>query len=143
LPQSPASAAAQTLPDAAAPSAPAGVSQASDAATPAASPQQAADVLPVNAPPEEYLKKAQTTFGAGDIASTLSILDKFRSQYPLGNDEAWWLYAQAFEANSPDKDIRSAQNYYQRLVREYPLSSHYADAQSRIKYINKYYFNIQ
>jgi hypothetical protein len=141
--QSPPSAATPASPNAAAPSASAGVPQSADAATPAASPQQAADALPADASPDEYLKKAQTTYTAGDIASTLSILDKFRNQYPLGNDEAWWLYAQALEANGPNKDIRSARDYYQRLVREYPLSPHYAEAQSRIKYINKYYFNIQ
>ena len=137
-PQSPAAAIASNT---AAPSPQSGST--ADAATPAASPLQAADGLPADALPEEYLKKAQTTFSAGDIASTLSVLDKFRSQYPLGNDEAWWLYAQAFETNGPNKDIRSARDYYQRLVREYPLSPHYADAQSRFKYINKYYFNIQ
>jgi hypothetical protein len=139
----PASAGTPTSPNAAAPSVPTSTAQPADAATPAASPQQAADALPTSAPPDEYLKKAQTAFTADDIASTLSILDNFCSQYPMGNDEAWWLYAQALETNGPNKDIRSARDYYQRLVREYPLSPHYADAQSRIKYINKYYFNIQ
>jgi outer membrane protein assembly factor BamD (BamD/ComL family) len=76
------------------------------------------------------------------VAEALGILDQFREQYPSGSDEAWWLYGQFLEANSPSRDIRSALDYYRRLLREYPQSSRYNEARRRISYLERYYFNI-
>jgi outer membrane protein assembly factor BamD (BamD/ComL family) len=73
----------------------------------------------------------------------LSILDQFRETYPAGSDEAWWLYGQLLEANGPQRDIRSALDYYRRLIREYPQSTRYDEARRRIAYLERYYFNIQ
>ncbi|MDR3343610.1 MAG: tetratricopeptide repeat protein [Treponema sp.] len=98
---------------------------------------------PPNTPPIDYLQKAGEEYGAGRSAEALSLLEQFRVQYPLGSDEAWWLYGQVLEADSPVRDIRSALDYYRRLVREYPQSSRYADVRRRIAYLERYYFNIQ
>jgi hypothetical protein len=93
--------------------------------------------------PDAYLEQAQKDFDANNLVSALDVLDQFREQFPAGNDEAWWLYARTFEANGPTRDVKSARYYYQRLVTEFPLSSHWTDAQNRIKYLDRYYFNIQ
>jgi TolA-binding protein len=93
--------------------------------------------------PEEYLKKAREEFDAGRVASAISVLDQFREHFPSGSDEAWWLLGQFHEANSPSRDIRSALDYYRRLVREYPQSSRYNDARRRIAYLERFYINIQ
>jgi outer membrane protein assembly factor BamD (BamD/ComL family) len=77
------------------------------------------------------------------VASAISILDQFRERYPSGSDEAWWLYGQFYEANGPSRDIRSALDYYHRLVREYPQSPHYDEARRRIAYLERYYINIR
>jgi hypothetical protein len=112
----------------------------------------AATVQPVNAAlgadaaPDQFIQKAQTEFDAKNMAGVLSILEQFREKYPNGadgDDEAWWLYAQACEAHGPDKDIRTARYCYQRIVNDYPFSSHRGDAQKRISYIDRYYINIQ
>jgi outer membrane protein assembly factor BamD (BamD/ComL family) len=92
--------------------------------------------------PDSYVRQAQEEFDAGRIGSALSILDRFREQYPGGSDEAWWLYGQLFEANKPARDVRSALDYYRRLVREYPQSPRSRDAQRRIAFLERYYFNI-
>ncbi|MDR3166701.1 MAG: hypothetical protein LBT93_02055, partial [Treponema sp.] len=92
--------------------------------------------------PEGYLRRAREEFDAGRIGSALSVLDHFREQYPGGSDEVWWLYGQLFEANGPNRDIRSALDYYRRLIREYPQSPRYAEARRRIAYLERYYFNI-
>jgi outer membrane protein assembly factor BamD (BamD/ComL family) len=88
------------------------------------------------------LSRAREEYDAGRVAEALGILDQFREQYPSGSDEAWWLYGQFLEANSPSRDIRSALDYYRRLLREYPQSSRYNDARRRISYLERYYFNI-
>jgi hypothetical protein len=90
-----------------------------------------------------YLSKAKTEYDAGRIAGALEALDQFRKQFPAGSDEAWWLYAQALEANGPNRDIRLSLDYYRRLVREYPQSVRYDDAVKRIAYLERFYFNIQ
>ncbi|GHV64767.1 hypothetical protein AGMMS49587_17820 [Spirochaetia bacterium] len=94
-------------------------------------------------PPDQYLQQAQEEFKAGRVAAALSILDQFREWYPSGSDEAYWLYGQFYEANSPSRDIRLALDYYRRLVREYPQSSRYNEARRRIAYLERYYINIQ
>ncbi|MDR0643661.1 MAG: hypothetical protein LBG05_01925 [Treponema sp.] len=96
-----------------------------------------------NEGPDAYLEQARKAFDVNDLVSVLGVLDQFSERFPSGNDEAWWLYARAFEANGPTKDVKSARYYYQRLVTEFPLSSHWTDAQNRIKYLDRYYFNIQ
>ena len=63
--------------------------------------------------------------------------------YPSGTDEAWWLFGQVFEANSPSRDIRLALEYYRRLIREYPQSSRVRDAQRRIAFLERFFFNIR
>jgi len=65
------------------------------------------------------------------------------SYYPGGSDEAYWLYGQFYEANSPNRNILLSLDYYRRLVSEYPQSSRVADARRRIAYLERYYINIQ
>jgi TolA-binding protein len=103
----------------------------------------AARQLGADTPPEEFLRRAREAYQAGRIGEALGILDRFRDIYPLGSDEAWWLYGQALEAAGPGRDIKTALEYYRRLVREYPQSPRYADARRRIAYLERFYFNIQ
>jgi hypothetical protein len=96
-----------------------------------------------NLQPGGYLERARQEFDAGRVATAISVLDQLRERYPSGTDEAWWLYGQFYEANSPSRDIRTSLDYYRRLVREYPQSSRYNDARRRIAYLERYYINIQ
>jgi hypothetical protein len=93
--------------------------------------------------PGAYVRRAGEEYNAGRAASALSILDRFRDLYPSGTDEAWWLYGQVLEANSPSRDIRLALDYYRRLVREYPQSPRVPEARRRIAYLERYYFNLR
>jgi TolA-binding protein len=103
-----------------------------------APPETRADSLP-----SEYLSRARQEFEAGRPGAAISILDQFRERYPSGSDEAWWLYGQFYEAGGPSRDIRTALDYYRRLVREYPQSRRYNDARRRIAYLERYYINIR
>jgi TolA-binding protein len=101
---------------------------------------------PAQDPPQtapDYLKMAQEAYTAGKFPDAISLLDKFREQEPAGSAEAWLLYGQSFEANSPSRDIRSALTYYRRLEQEYPQSSHAPLARRRIAYLQRFYFDIQ
>ncbi len=89
------------------------------------------------------MRQAQTEFDAGRIAGAIVILEQFRQQYPLGNDEAYWLLGQCYEANSPSRDIRTSLDYYYRLTNEYPQSRRYSGARARIAYLERYYLNIR
>jgi hypothetical protein len=101
-----------------------------------------ARLLPDTAP-DVYIRRAREEYDAGRVASALSVMDQFRERFPSGSDEGWWLYGQLLEANSPSRDIRTALDYYRRLVREYPQSPRYTDARRRIAYLERYFFNIQ
>ena len=102
-----------------------------------------AGAIPPDAPPSEYVRQAKQEFDAGRVDSALSIMEKFKQNYPSGTDEAWWLYGQLLEANSASKDVRQALDYYRRLIREYPQSPRVTDAQRRIAYLERYYLNIR
>ena len=93
--------------------------------------------------PAGFVRQAQQEFNAGRVEAALVILDAMKQRFPSGSDEAWWLYGQLLEANSPSRDIRLALEYYRRLVREYPQSGRASEAQQRIAYLERYYFNIR
>ena len=112
-------------------------------------------ILPEPAPPEplitaepvlsltEYVERARQEFNAGRVEQALVILDTLRQHYPNGSDEAWFLYAQLLEANSPSRDIRLSLEFYRRLINEYPMSSRVQEAQRQIAYLERFYFNIR
>ncbi|MDR2807577.1 MAG: outer membrane protein assembly factor BamD [Spirochaetaceae bacterium] len=91
----------------------------------------------------DYLHLAQQAYNTKHIQQALSFMDKLVEQYPAGNDEVWWLYGQLFEAQGATRDVRSAFNYYCRLVQDYPHSPRATLALKRIAYLERYYFFIQ
>ncbi|MDR0601065.1 MAG: tetratricopeptide repeat protein, partial [Treponema sp.] len=99
--------------------------------------------IPPGAPPETYFQKALEEFNAGRVGAAIAVLDGFRERFPSGSDEAWWLLGRFYEASSPSRDIRTALDYYRRLIREYPQSPRCGDAQKRIAYLERFYINIR
>jgi outer membrane protein assembly factor BamD (BamD/ComL family) len=89
------------------------------------------------------LEKAKEEYDAGRIVSALSFLDRFREHFPSGSDEAWWLYGQCYEANSPARDILASLGYYRRLLQEYPQSIRSEETRRRIRYLERLYINIR
>jgi hypothetical protein len=97
---------------------------------------------PPPAAPEDLLREAREAVAAEKYPDAIALLNLLEHQAAL-DDEAWWLYGQAFEAASPARDIRSALDAYSCIVRDYPQSGHYKDAQNRIAFLNRFYFNIR
>jgi hypothetical protein len=107
--------------------------------TPATTPSEVREVIP----PDALLQRAREFFDGGNVAGAISLLDQYAEHYFTGTDELYWLYGQFYEANSPSRNILLSLDYYRRLVREYPQSTRYNDARSRIAYLERYYINIQ
>lgn len=93
--------------------------------------------------PEEFIDRAQSEYRSGKFTDALATLQAFTSKYPAGSDEAWWLLGQVLEAKGPQRDIKSALSYYKRLLAEYPQSQRYQEAQQRIAYLERFYFDIR
>ena len=91
----------------------------------------------------DYIARAREEFTVGRIDVAISYLNRFRERFPSGSDEAWWLFAQCFGANSPSRNMLAALDFYRRLVRDFPQSSRAADARRRITYIERRFINIR
>jgi hypothetical protein len=93
--------------------------------------------------PDVLLQRAKEAFDGGDAAAAIALLDQLKGYYPGGTDELYWYYGQFYEANTPSRNILLSIDYYKRLVNEYPQSSRFNAARSRIAYLERYYINIQ
>jgi hypothetical protein len=100
-------------------------------------------LLPQDTAAEEYMRRAREEYQGERFLQSAAILEQFLERFPLGSDEAYWLYAQISEKQGPSRNIRLALDYYHRLVAEYPQSGHYNDARRRIAWLERYYINIQ
>jgi hypothetical protein len=129
-------------PQSAVPVQPPAATQPPAASQPSAASQPAPSQRPEIIPSDVLLQRARESFDAGNAAGAISLLDQYAQYYPE-TDELYWLYGQFYEANSPSRNILLSLDYYRRLVREYPQSTRYNDARSRIAYLERYYINIQ
>ncbi|MCL2558624.1 MAG: tetratricopeptide repeat protein, partial [Treponema sp.] len=94
-------------------------------------------------PPYELLRMARAEFEAGRMEDAITLLSLFAELYPSGSDEAWWLFGQSLEADSPSRDTLRALSYYRRLVSEFPQSGHLTAARGRISFIERFFLNIR
>jgi hypothetical protein len=93
--------------------------------------------------PAAVLDQVRKALSSGNPSGALSILDQYFSTAVTSLDEAWFLRGQAYEANSPARDIRKALSAYETLVAAYPDSPLWKDADARIRYIKQFYFTIR
>ena len=106
--------------------------------------------------PEAALAQARSALAAGQAQATLDALDRSMALVPpsdgsasaagsvLGaTDEALLLYGKALELNGPTKNIKRAYEYYKKLRDEYPESAFWDQADARVSYIERHYFDIR
>ena len=55
-------------------------------------------------------------------------------------DQALFLQGQIYEAESPVKDIKKSIENYEALIKNYPSSEYWNDANKRIKYLRRFYY---
>lgn len=93
--------------------------------------------------PDELLRLARAELAANRVSSALEALDRYVSLFPFGSDEAFYLYAKAYEQNTPYRDIKKAYGYYRQVRDEWPRSPFWKDAAERATYIERHYFDIR
>ncbi|HPQ00527.1 MAG TPA: hypothetical protein PLK03_06600 [Termitinemataceae bacterium] len=103
----------------------------------------ASSTLPENSSLETLLRQARDAYEKNQYAAALDLLNQMYASYPAGTDEALWLMGQIFETQGPQRDIKKAYDAYKRLLEEFPTSSRYDEAQRRMRYIERFYFNIR
>lgn len=92
---------------------------------------------------DEILDKARESFKNRKYEETLAYLDDFFTKATTKIDEGLWIQGQVFESNSSVRNIKSALDTYETIVRRYPQSINWAKANERITYLRKFYFNIR
>ncbi len=95
------------------------------------------------ADPATVLSNARAALARGEISKTLELLDEYFSRAVTAVDEGWFVRGQAYEANSPLRDIRAALAAYETLTTAFPDSVLWKDADERIRFIKQFYFNIR
>ena len=93
--------------------------------------------------PEELLRLAREDLAASRIAGVLEALDRYMTLFPFGSDEAHYLYAKAYEQNTPYRDIKKAYANYRKVRDEWPRSPFWRESAERVTYIERHYFDIR
>ena len=91
---------------------------------------------------EESLESIRKSIASGNASEALNNLNSFFQNYSVRADEAWFLRGQAYELNGKEKNIKLALDAYQTVVKAYPDSARWDEADARIRYIKKFYVNI-
>lgn len=93
----------------------------------------------------ELLDLARFLMAQGRAALALEPLQEYLRRYERGTelDRAWFILAQLYELDSPLRDLAKAREYYRKIYDELPESAYAAEAQARIRYLDRYFFNIQ
>jgi hypothetical protein len=93
----------------------------------------------------ELLDTARFLMERGRAALALEPLREYLRRYERGAelDRAWFLLARLYELESPLRDVAKAREYYTKIYDELPESAYAAEAQARIRYLDRYFFNVQ
>ncbi|MBO4857502.1 MAG: hypothetical protein J5527_03205 [Treponema sp.] len=89
---------------------------------------------------DEILENAKAAFESGDYEKSFTLLTEFFEYAIDRQDEALYLQGQLLEADSAIKDVKGAIQAYELLVKNYPSSEHWNDANKRIKYLRRFYY---
>lgn len=92
--------------------------------------------------PLEFLDKIRAYIAEGNAPEALNSIDEFFKNYSSHLDEALFLRGQAYELNGSKKNVKKAFEAYKALTKAYPDSKFWDKADARIRYIKKFYINI-
>ena len=86
---------------------------------------------------------AKSAYENKDYENALSLVNQFLELSNFSVDEALFLKGQILEKPFANRNIREALNCYKKIISSYPQSSFWDKADERIKYIQRFYFNIR
>jgi len=96
----------------------------------------------LNISSKDLLEQAKKDFEAKAYAQALSEVQQYLDTQNTRIDEALFLQGQILEADSEVKNIKSAIDSYNSLIKNYPASTFWQEANRRKIYLNRYYVNI-
>ena len=91
---------------------------------------------------KNLLEQAKKDFEAKSYAQALSEVQQYLDTQNTRIDEALFLQGQILETDSEVKNIKSAIDSYNSLIKNYPASTFWQEANRRKIYLNRYYVNI-
>lgn len=91
---------------------------------------------------KNLLEQAKKDFEAKSYAQAFSEVQQYLDTQNTRIDEALFLQGQILEADSEVKNIKSAIDSYNSLIKNYPASTFWQEANRRKIYLNRYYVNI-
>ncbi len=91
----------------------------------------------------DLLEQAKTAYEDKDYENALSLVNKFLELSNFSIDEALFLKGQILEKPFVNRNIRDALSCYKKIISDYPQSDLWDKPDERIKYIQRFYFNIR
>ena len=88
------------------------------------------------------LDKAQELYEQKNYEEAKKVLDKFMLSSVSKIDEALFLQGKILEAKSPVQNIKGAVDSYDLIVKRYPKSKFWTQANKRSIYLKRFYINI-
>lgn len=92
---------------------------------------------------DDLLKQAKKAYEEKDYSKALSLINKFLETSNISVDEALFLKGQILEKPFEHRNIRDALECYKLVISAYPQSDLWDKCDERIKYIQRFYFNIR
>lgn len=88
------------------------------------------------------LEQAKESLKNKDYENALNKIQEYLDTKNTKIDEALYIQGQILEADSSVRNIKSAIDSYDSLIKHYPASRFWQDANKRKIYLNRYYINI-
>ncbi|WP_147634422.1 outer membrane protein assembly factor BamD [Treponema pectinovorum] len=100
------------------------------------------DFSQVKNPAVNLLDEAKKSYEAKEYEKALSQIQEYLDSENTKIDEALFVQAQILEADSTIKNIKSALDSYEAIIKKYPTSRFWQNANRRKIYLERYYINI-
>ncbi|MGD9939214.1 MAG: hypothetical protein AB7T74_05385 [Clostridia bacterium] len=89
--------------------------------------------------PAALIKLARDELSAKRVSVAMEALDRYKSLFPYAGDEVFYLYALAYEQDTPLRDIKKAYENYRRVRDEFPRSQFWRQSADRTIYLERHY----
>jgi len=89
---------------------------------------------------DSLLENAKNLYNEEKYQEANLLLAEFFEYSTYRIDEGLFLQGQIYEADSEIKDIKKSIENYEALIKNYPASEYWNDANKRIKYLKKFYY---
>ena len=96
-----------------------------------------------NMTPSSILEQAQKEFDSKNFEKAHLLVNEFFEKSDLDLDKALFLQGQILESNSSVRDIKSAIDAYDALIKNYRRSPLWKKASERSQYLKRFYINIR